>query len=191
MSDKLFEIYFSGQIVAGAALETVKQKIAAIFKADEARLAQLFSGRRMLIKRQADEITMIKYRGAFQKAGAICEVVEVNEGAVADPAAEKPDEKPARKPSEGAGYVSKYPESDLVPQALLTEPLGVRGENIEELAADVAPVGSPMQLQIKDVEAPFIDTSGFDVAPVGSTLTTRKADQPPPPPDTSGLSLAD
>jgi len=189
MSEKIFEIAFSGEIMPGADLETVKRKIATVFKADEARLAQLFSGRRMLIKRQADEITMIKYRGAFQKAGAICEVVELNEPVAPAPAAAKPVTRPV--PSQSAAYVSKYPESDLVPQALLTEPLGIRGENIEELAAEVAPVGSPMQHQIKEVKAPVIDTSGIDVAPVGSTLTTRKGEQPPPPPDTSGLSMAD
>ncbi|MBC8210760.1 MAG: hypothetical protein H8E21_06800 [Gammaproteobacteria bacterium] len=192
MSEKLFEIAFSGEIVPGADLETVKQKIATIFKADEARLTQLFSGRRMLIKRQADEITTIKYRGAFQKAGAICEVVELSEQAAApETASAPPPQKPAPVQSAGSDYVSKYPESDLVPQALLTEPLGIRGENIEELAADVAPVGSPMQPHIKDVKAPVIDTSGFDVAPVGSVLTTRKGEPPPPPPDTSGLSMAD
>ncbi len=80
MSEKLFEIAFSGQIADGADLQSVKLKIAKIFKADEDRLAQMFSGRRVLIKRQADEITMVKYRGAFQKAGAICEIVNLSGG---------------------------------------------------------------------------------------------------------------
>ena len=197
MSDELFEIAFSGQIVEGADLDAVKQKIGAIFKADEARLEHMFSGRRVVIKRQVDEITAIKYRGAFLKAGAICEVVS-SAAAVAQesspPATVIPEKTPARTTpavDAGSGYVSKYPESEAVPQALLTEPLGVRGEDIQDLAADVAPVGSPMQHRIQYAEMPDIDTSGIDVAPVGSDLSSSKGAEPPPPPDTSGLSMAD
>ena len=195
MSEKLFEIAFSGKIVDGADLDSVKQKIASLFKADEARLNQLFSGRRVVVKRQADEITAIKFRGAFQKAGAICELVELTDAATARQAPVAPgsaaDSRVAPAQSSGSAYVSKYAESDLVPEALLTEPLGIKGEDIQDLGADVAPVGSPIQHQIKEVPEPVIDTSGFDVAPVGSVLTTKKGDTPPPPPDTSGLSMAD
>jgi ketosteroid isomerase-like protein len=196
MSEKLFEIAFSGKIVDGADLDSVKQKIATLFKADEARLNQLFSGRRVVVKRQADEITAIKFRGAFQKAGAICELVELSGAATtrqapATPAAATDSRTAPVASSTGSAYVSKYAESDQVPQALLTEPLGIKGEDIQDLGADVAPVGSPMQHQIKDVPEPVIDTSGLDVAPVGSDLTTKKGDRPPPLPDTSGLSMAD
>ena len=194
MSEKLFEIAFSGQIADGADLQSVKLKIAKIFKADEDRLAQMFSGRRVLIKRQADEITMVKYRGAFQKAGAICEIVDLS---IAEAGSHKKADQPlANKTSsvvqnDGSEYVSKYPESDEVTQALLSTPLTISGDEIEDLVTDVAPVGSPMQHQILEAEEPVIDISGIDVAPVGSDLSPIKADEPPPPPDTTGLTMAD
>lgn len=196
MSDQLFEIAFSGQIANGADLATVKQHIAAIFKADDERLAQLFSGKRMIIKRSVDAATAAKYRGAFEKAGAICEVSSLSQLDEAElvqqaaPAAAVAVN-PSVKAEPAQPYVSRYPESEQIPQALLTEPLGVRGEEIPDLAADVAPVGSMMQHQIKEHPEPDIDTTGFDIAPVGSILSSADKTPPPPPPDTTGLTLAD
>ena len=193
MAEKLFDIAFSGQIVDGADLQSVKQKIGKMFKADETRLAQMFSGRRVLIKRQADEITMIKYRGAFQKAGAVCEVVDLSaETAGTQSATPQPVRKPTESPENNdAEYVSKYPESDEIPQALLARPLDVSAENIEDLVTDVAPVGSSMQYQIENIEEPVIDISGINIAPVGSDISLNKGEEAPPPPDTAGLTMAD
>ena len=193
MTDKLYDIAFSGKIAEGADLDLVKQKIGKIFKADETRLSKLFSGQRVLIKRSVDEITMIKYRGAFQKSGAICEVVELTPAetsASAEVQQTKIRESVVQQ-TESAEYVSKYPESDEIPQALMSAPLGVHAENIEDLVTDVAPVGSQLLSNIEQVPEPVIDISGMDVAPVGSTLSVEKRDALPPPPDTTGLSMAD
>lgn len=195
MTEKLYEIAFQGRVVDGADLDAVKQKIGAMFKADENRLAQLFSGRRVVIKRQADETTVAKYRGAFQKAGAVCEVVELG-GSNPSEESEASSEAPraADAPSSQAGhddYVSRYPESNEIPQALLTDPLGISGDNISDLGADLAPVGSSMLEDYSDVPEPNIDLGGLDIAPVGSDLTSGKQEATPPPPDTSGIELAD
>jgi hypothetical protein len=191
MSDQLFEIAFSGQIADGADLETVKLQIGAIFKADAARLEQLFSGKRMIIKRSVDAVTAAKYRGAFEKAGAICEVVALDQAENQPAQIPVTESKPAIQPESSEPYVSRYPESEQIPPALLTEPLGVQGHEIPDLPADVAPVGSMMQHHLREDPEPDIDTSGFDVAPVGSILKTSVDEEPPPPPDTSGLSMAD
>ena len=187
MSEELFEIAFSGQIVEGADLQSVKQHISQIFKADATRLQQLFSGRRVLIKREADKATVIKYQAAFKKAGAICEIKSLNEADSAQQAEPGPD----KNRSNDQPYESKYPESDLVPQALLSTPLGIDADQIQPLNADMAPVGSPMQHQIKDPPEPSFDLSGLEVAPVGSVLSTGEPKDLPAPPDTSNLSLAD
>jgi len=193
MADKLFDIAFSGQIVDGADLPAVKKVIGKIFKVEGAKLEQMFSGRRVLIKRQADEITMIKYRGAFQKAGAVCEIVDLSKDvAVAqDKPAQADNKAPATPQNNDSEYVSKYPESDEVPQALLATPLAAKGENIQDLSADVAPVGSSMQHKIETVDEPVIDISGIDVAPVGSDMSQNNGEEVPPPPDTTGLTMAD
>ena len=191
MAEKFFEIAFNGVIQPGADLEAVKQKLGHMFKADEAQLAHMFSGKRVPIKRRADEITMIKFRAAFQKAGAICEIVELDESAESEPAETAQKAAPAQTAQSADAYVSKYPESEEVPPALLTEPLGVSGEQIEDLAADLAPVGSRLLHEYVDPPEPQIDVSGFEVAPVGSVLMQNSGEAPPPPPDTSGLTLAD
>ncbi len=189
MAEKFFEIAFNGVIKPGADLEQVKQKLGKMFKADETRLAQLFSGKRVPIKRRADEITMIKFRAAFQKAGAICEIVELTDEAEASVTAATASNTSTTDHS-GAEYVSKYPESDEVPQALLSTPLAVNGDQIEDLAADLAPVGSQLLHEYIDPPTPDIDISEFDIAPVGVMLSPQIAEATPPLPDTSGLSLA-
>jgi hypothetical protein len=193
MTDQLFEIAFSGRITDEADLETVKLQIARIFKADAERIAQLFSGNRMIIKRSVDAATAARYRGAFEKVGAICEVSAIGqpEAKPVDSPAPTASTSPAATIQAPEKYVSRYPESEQIPQALLTEPLGVKGEEIPDLGADIAPVGSMMQYQIKQHPEPDIDITGFDIAPVGSNLTSGKEAETPPPPDTSGLTLAE
>ena len=195
MSEEFFEIAFSGQVVEGADLATVRSQIGKIFKADEQRLAQLFSGRRVLIKRRADSPTMAKYRGAFERAGAVCEIRSLSDSNPAVSPASSPatSQHPVsnNNAAEAVPYQSRYPESDQVPQALLSDPLGIQGEQIAELHAEIAPIGSQMQHQIKEVPPANFDLHGLEIAPVGSMLSTGIEDTPPPPPDTSGLSLAD
>ena len=70
-------------------------------------------------------------------------------------------------------------------------PLQVSAEQIDDLAADLAPVGSDMQqLEQPDVPPPSVP-EGISVAPVGADLADHKPVDEPPPPDTSGLSLVD
>lgn len=189
MSDQLYEIAFSGEIVEGADLETVKLHLGRIFKADEQRLAHMFSGRRVLIKRQADAATAAKYRGAFEKVGAICEVRPLDE-ADNEPAAAGASQA-ASQPESTEPYQARYPESEVVPQALLSVPLAVDGQHIEDLQTDLAPVGSPLQYSIDEPVAPEFDLSGLDMAPVGSNLSNARDEPPPALPDTSGLTVAD
>lgn len=194
MNEKYFEIAFSGVIAEDADLEKVKLQIGKLFKADESRLAHLFSGHTVIIKRQVDEATAAKYRGAFERAGAICEVLPLSPSTTAtESASGQQAAQPAASTdaSSAENYQSKYPESDLVPQALLSNPLGARAETIQDLVTDIAPVGSPMQHQIKEDPEPSFDLSGLEVAPTGSVLSLSSNDEPPPPPDTTGLSIAD
>ncbi|MCZ6668380.1 MAG: hypothetical protein O6932_06920, partial [Gammaproteobacteria bacterium] len=72
-----------------------------------------------------------------------------------------------------------------------TDPLGISGDQIEELSATIAPVGSEMQDEIKEVPEPDIDITEFKVAPVGSTIGTDKKEADPPPPDTTGLAITE
>lgn len=187
MSDELFEVAFSGQITDGADLEQVKAKVAAMFKADEAKLAHLFSGKRVVIKKNIDQVTANKYKTALNKAGAVCEVRSLS--VVVKPA-EQVEVQPQVASKPAVATAKTYDTGD-VPAAPQTTPLGISANDISELAAGIAPVGSDMQEDIKEIAEPELDISGMDMAPAGSDLGEIKKDDDQPPPDTSGLSLVD
>ena len=189
MSDQLFEVAFSGQINEGADADDVKAKIGKMFNADEAKLAQLFSGKRIVIKKNIDQATAAKYKTALNRAGADCEIKSMGGesgpapvAAVASTATAAGASKPVSQE-----YETEY-DGEVEPPPL-TDPLGITGEQIEELSASLAPVGSELQSEYDVAETPQIDTAGLDVAPVGSELNTAKKEPEPPPPDITGITL--
>jgi uncharacterized protein YdgA (DUF945 family) len=74
MNESLYEVAFSGQIHEGAELPVVKARSARIFKADAAKVEKLFSGKRIVIKKNLSAEAADRYSVAFTKAGAICEL---------------------------------------------------------------------------------------------------------------------
>jgi len=192
MSDQLFEVAFSGQISEGANLEEVKARVGKMFNADDAKLAQLFSGNRIVIKKNIDQATAAKYKTALNRAGAECEISSLGgEAAAVQPAAATPAaaEPAAKSAPISTEYETSY-DGEVAPPPR-TDPLGISGDQIEDLAVSIAPVGSELQDEYKEPEEPDIDITGFDIAPVGSDLSEAKKEQEPPPPDTSGITLAD
>jgi hypothetical protein len=194
MSDQLFEVAFSGQISEGENLEEVKARVGKIFNADDAKLAQLFSGKRIVIKKNIDQATAAKYKTALNRAGAECEVSSSGDAA---PVAQTATAAPADAPTQSAAastassveYETSYDgEVEPPPQ---TDPLGITGDQIEDLVASVAPIGSELQDSYVEPEVPPIDITGLDVAPVGSDIGPAKKDPEPPPPDTSGITLTE
>lgn len=199
MSDQLFEVAFSGQISDGVNPDEVKGKVGKMFNADEGKLAQLFSGKRIVIKKNVDLATANKYQTALNRAGAECEVVQTGGDAAvptAEPSAvtDTPVAAAAAPaaPAEAAAaqeYESSY-DGEVAPPPQL-DPLGITGDQIDDLAATVAPVGSELQDDYQAPAEPEIDIAGFDIAPVGSELSTAAKEPDPPPPDTSGITMAD
>lgn len=70
MTDPKYDIYFRGEVLPGQDDAQVKQSIAKLFKASDAKLAQLFSGKVNVVKKSVDKATAAKYQQAFKKAGA-------------------------------------------------------------------------------------------------------------------------
>jgi hypothetical protein len=168
-----------------------------MFNADEKKLAQLFSGKRVVIKKNIDKATAAKYKTALNRAGAECEVKLMGKAAPAAPAtkkapppAEKPAAAPATAPAATANADASPDDGDVAPPPR-TDPLGITGDQIEELSASLAPVGSELQDSYADPEEPEYDLSEFDVAPVGADIGSGKKKPDPPPPDTTGLALED
>jgi len=194
MSD-VFEVAFSGEVEDGAELDQVKAAIGKMFKADEAKLAQLFSGRRIVIKKNIDEQTAMKYQAAMHKAGARCEVKNLSAEVEQVQAAPPPAEPPAAPPPAAAPAPAVSKAADLghrdIPPAPQTVPLHVSADQIADLGVDLAPVGSDLHEMSRPDAPPPPIPEGITVAPVGSELTEHKEEKAPPVPDTSGLSLLD
>jgi hypothetical protein len=195
MSDQLFEVAFSGQISEGAELGEVKAKVAKMFNADEAKLGQLFSGKRVVIKKNIDKATAAKYQTALNRAGAQCEISPLGGAApaAAPSAAAAAVDKPVIDKPATAAPVAQIETGDYgeVAPPPATDPLGITGDQIEDLAASIAPVGSELKVEYQQVDEPEFDLSGLEVAPVGSDLDTAAKKPEPPPPDTSGITMAD
>lgn len=186
MSEELYEVAFSGVIIEGADLEQVKAKVGAMFKADATKLTQLFSGKRVVIKKDIDQATANKYKSALTNAGAVCEVKSLSETVSPAPvSAAMAEEKPVVKVSPKAPRAF----SGDIPAAPKTDPLGITANDISELDISVAPVGSDMQNEIKEVVAPEFDISCLEMAAPGSDLGEIKKGDAPPPPDTTGLKM--
>ena len=185
MSDQLFEVAFAGEIADDANLDDVKAKVGKMFNADGDKLAMLFSGKRVVIKKNIDQATAAKYRTALNRAGAVCEVKPM--GGAAAPA----ESAPAPAAPAAAPVSREYEAGDHgdVPPPPQTDPLGITPDQIEDLAVDIAPVGSELQSAYDAAEEPQIDISGLDVAPVGADLSDGKKQSEPPPPDTTGITL--
>jgi hypothetical protein len=191
MSDQLFEVAFSGQVSESASLDDVKARVAKMFNADDAKLAQLFSGKRIVIKKNIDRATATKYETALNRAGAQCEVAAMAGGAAGQSAATPAVERPAAAAKPAAAVQVETGDYGEVPPPPQVDPLGINADEIEDLAATIAPVGSELKDDYQQVEAPVYDLSGFDVAPVGSDLDTAAKKPEPPPPDTTGITMAD
>jgi hypothetical protein len=195
MSDELFEVAFSGKISEGADLDEVKVRVGKMFKADDAKIAQMFSGKRIVIKRNLDKAAAVRYANAFKKAGAVCEVKPMSGAVATRPAKIATPSPPAEKSAIPVATLQvdftttqNFGEPAPPPN---TDPLGISGDQIEDLSATVAPVGSEMQDEIKEVAEPDIDITEFKVAPVGSTIGTDKKEPDPPPPDTTGMAITE
>ncbi|MFK4073433.1 hypothetical protein ACI2KX_06970 [Ectopseudomonas khazarica] len=183
-----YEIAFSGQLVPGAQLELVKANMAKLFQADAQRIAQLFSGRRIVIKNNLDAAAAEKYRSTLERAGARVEVidmdmpveeVELAPPPPAEPAPAAPAAPAAAAASASAGRLQVAPRDEYM--AAFSE--------VDAPDFGIAPVGADLQDAKPDAEAPRVDLSQFSLAPVGSDMGQAKADAAAPPPDTSHLKL--
>ena len=184
-----YEIAFSGQLVEGAPLASVQANLARLFQADAQRIAQLFSGRRVVIKNNLDEAGAEKYRLTLERAGAVVEVLAmlVEEVELASPP-------PASAP---VAAVPAVPAVAAVASAASPGRLHVAPRD-EYMAAfadvdapdfGIAPVGVDLQDAKPEAPAPAVDLSQFSLAPAGSDMGQAKAAPAVPPPDTSYLSL--
>ena len=167
MADPKYDIYFRGEILPGADEAQVRAAIAKIFKADDAKLAQLFSGKVNTIKKSVDKDVAAKYQQAFKKAGAKAVIT----------LAKEPVEK----------------ENPVVERAVVNKDQAeaVQSQTVEG-NWDILPSGSDLLTPDERQQVPDanIDTSAIKM--VSPFAEVEVNDKPiPPAPDTSHISIAE
>ena len=146
MAQGTYQIVFSGELQPGAELAMVKRNVARLFKADENNVAALFSGKRIVVKRDIDEQTARQYQAAFHKAGALCHVVD---------SAAAPAKQPAAQPAAVPADTSAPPASETPAAAG---------------AIDLAPVGADVADAVAQEVPPPPDVSHLSMAAAGSEV---------------------
>lgn len=185
MSEARFNVVFAGEMVAGADPAKVRENLAAAFKMDISKVEALFSGKRVVVKKDADQATAMKFRAVMKQAGAVCDLERIGEEAPA-PAAETP------APAAPAAKPASFAEA----------PAPVKGGSLETVGTirmggtgfsgpfEVAPAGADMADKHEGPPPIVPDVSHFSVAPPGADMGQKKEDKPPVTPDISHLSIA-
>jgi len=195
-----FEVVFNGEVIDGFDAAETRAKIGKLFNADEAKIARLFSGNSVVIKKNLDEATANKYLGAFKNAGAkaivrdaaapvVEEVQAAPPPAEPAPATSTPSPAPAATTSgnslfEHSGEASEHLTDAPKTQVNLDSDPDLSGITLRENTGNlVDPSG--------DVPDADIDTSEFSLAATGSDLADKKEEPEEYNPDLSGITLAD
>lgn len=85
----LYKIIFEGKVAEGYSIEDVKKNLASLYKVGVGKIDRLFTGSPIEIKTDLDYKTAVKDQEAFEKTGAVCSVVSMEEDADHSAAADK------------------------------------------------------------------------------------------------------
>ncbi len=211
-----YAVIFSGGIVEGFAPVSVKAHIAKMLKVDATKMASLFSGKQVVIKRTSDKQEALRYGHALRKIGADVSIkVLKTVTAPAEPVASDPA--PASKPQQQASPTNLFADFSLAPNegnlfdpAPAREPVQVDISKIALAEHDHSPLApprkqTPVTVDIRGLSvlendgSPLIPATAaveklpapnFVIDELGTILDTSQDDRPQISPDTSGLSLA-
>ena len=212
MASVTYAIVFSGEIVEGFQVISVKAHMAKLLKADAEKMQALFSGKTIVLKRTTDKAEAARYVSVLKKAGASVRVKIIK----SDPAAaaktatpaskapaatpEVPDADFTLRPNEGNLF---EPEPEVESPDLDLSEFSVAENDgtplIEEKEYEQADIDlSEYSVAENDgsniiepaPEVPKLDAPDFGLDEPGAMLDTIKEDVELLDPDTTGMSLA-
>ena len=209
-----YAVVFSGGVMEGFAPVSVKAHIAKMLKVDAAKMANLFSGKPVVIKRTPDKTEALRYGHALRKIGADVSI-KVLKSVPAKPAAS--DAAPASAPQRQNSLTNTFPEFSLAPNdgnlfdpAPARDPVQVDTSKIALAENEHSPLAPPRKQTPVNVDisglsvlendgSPLVPAANavaklpapnFEIDEPGTILDTSQDDRPKISPDTSGLSLA-
>lgn len=184
MSDR-FRLVFRGEVLEGQHPAVVRKRLGQAASFDDTQLDKLFSGKPVVIKREAGSEDAARLQALFRKAGARLRVVPLDDnGAGEAPAAAAGEDEAGATP----GWEVLPPGSDLLrgEERRRLEPVAVDATfTVAEVGADLSPARPPQDPAVD------LDSVSFEVAPPGTDLLDARPAQPAAPPDVSHLRLAD
>jgi hypothetical protein len=77
MAGQLYKVVFEGELLEGSQVQEVKRALAKLYNTREDQVERFFSGKRLAVKKDVDYETAMKYVKAFERAGALCRVEEL------------------------------------------------------------------------------------------------------------------
>ena len=211
MTEQLYQIVFSGQLVDGVDPAQAKANLSKLYKTDVSKVEKLFKGKPVVLKKNLGEDAALRYMTALKNAGVICKLEDMPIAAGAAESGKPGPATTALPPKIDAGA---FADVTVAPagEVIMTHPK-IAPPAIDTSQLNMAPVGEDL-IERTTVKAPDIDTSSLsmgtvgetladkvevepftpdlsdiDLAPVGSTIGPNKKEPPPPPPDTSHISL--
>lgn len=175
MSEQHFEVVFRGDVEPGQSVMDVKEGLAKLFKADSARIEQMFSGKPVVIKSNLDEETALHYQSSLQKVGAL---VEIRSAQPADSAVATDTQSSniQGKGSQGHGLEGNDLEDKSSSQGDTQD--SQESDPLEDFDFDfdVAPIGADMMpaTHKKEFVPADVDTSHLTVSEAGSDVLEKK-----------------
>ncbi len=170
MDQERYDLVFSGELVAGFDLPQVKRNLQVLFRIDESKVEQLFSGKATILKKSLDLDAAAKYRTAMKKAGARLELTVSAESTpsenkatvvkTARPAPPGTVGKQSRGPEvQGEQPLPKWssepgaqPPAPNAPRPVIQAPdFGIAAVGVNLLAPDERPRVSPVKIDLKDL----------------------------------------
>ncbi len=74
MAEERFDLSYKGDLAPGADPASVRERLTAVFKLSAAGAERLFTGRPVILKRNADAVAAARFTEVFEQAGAILTV---------------------------------------------------------------------------------------------------------------------
>lgn len=173
-----FEVVFSGQMLPGADPQQARQGLQRLFNASEAVLEQFFSGRRIVVKRDLDATGAEKYRQAFERAGAVLEVV-----------ASAAPERQAVAMAETASVVAAATSGAALLQVTPRDEYMAAFAHVQAPDFGLAEAGEDLLVNKPEQPVTAVDVSAISLAPAGSDLGQTPMAAAPLAPDTSHLTI--
>ena len=139
MSEPIYNLVFRGEVLEGQHQAVVAKRLAALLKMDPAKAGALFTGKPVVLKRNAPKAVAAKYQAAFKKAGARLRVMP------ADGAAPQAKQQAAQAAGPKLAAPKQAAPKQAAPKSAAPQATAKKPSLADRLAADAAsaPAAAP------------------------------------------------